>query len=171
MMRKKRYIFLVLAMIVFFTTVIIEGVKEAHFDRNCTQYIERAAHANSVETAKENLAKAISYVETNNLTEGTVAVLFPQPKDDIGYWYDNIVDAYTVLENLPEDASNLEKTSVLTRIKDALTDEDESGAYVVTPEGIGVYPNNALYFWVEMASGFFVMIMSATQFLTKRRWY
>lgn len=138
--------FAIIATMVFgaWTTVrIVEGVQ---FDVNCQQHLKRAADANTVETAKEELAKAISYAEAHNLTEGVVSVFIKQPKNDIGYWYKNMTEAYSELENLSEDASSLEKTNVLMKLRETLTDEDEDGISITVPDGISIYPNNVMYF-------------------------
>ena len=77
-MEKLPKTFIVLAVITtlaFFTSLIVQAVKEVRFELNCTQYIKRAADANTIETAKEELSKAISYAEENNLTEGVVSII------------------------------------------------------------------------------------------------
>lgn len=166
---KATKIFMVFAIIativlgVWFTVMIVKCVQ---FDTNCTQYIKRAADANTVETAKEELAKAISYAEKNNLTEGIVSIFLHQPKNDVGYWYKNMTEAYTELENLPEDATSLEKTNVLMKLRETLTDEKESGVSVTIPEGISFYPDHVLYFWWGVLStifcfGLWIMVLVA----------
>lgn len=99
--------FAMMATLMFCAWSTVRIVKAVQFNMNCTQYIKRAADANTVELAKEELAKAISYAERNNLTEGVVSIFLQQPKNDIGYWYKNLTDAYNELENLSEDATSL----------------------------------------------------------------
>lgn len=144
---KKIMVFAIIATIVFGAWSTVRIVKSVQFNINCTQYIKRAADANTVELAKEELAKAISYAEENNLTEGVVSIFFHQPSNDIGYWYKNMTEAYTELEKLPEDVSSLEKTNVLMKLRETLTDENNSGVVVTFPDGISIYPSNVLYFW------------------------
>lgn len=139
-------VFAIIATLVFFAWATVRIVKSVQFDMNCTQYIKRAADANTVELAKEELAKAISYAEKNNLTEGVVSILFHQPKNDVGYWYKNMTEAYDELENLPEDATSLEKTNVLMKLRESLTDDNKSGVSVTMPKGISIYPRNVAYF-------------------------
>lgn len=70
-MRKTSKIFTVLTIIsllVFLAWGTTRIVKSVQFELNCTQYLKRAADANTVELAKEELSKAISYAEQNNLT-------------------------------------------------------------------------------------------------------
>ena len=157
-MGKAAKIFMVLAIIatiVFGAWSTVRIVKYVQFDMNCTQYIKRAADANTVETAKEELSKAISYAEENNLTEGVVSIFLNQPSNDIGYWYKNMTESYSELENLSEDATSLEKTNVLMKLRETLTDEKKSGVSVTIPDGISIYPSNVLYFWWGLLSSIF----------------
>lgn len=144
---KKIMLFAILATIVFYAWSTVRIVKGVQFEINCTQYLKRAADANTVERAKEELKNAISYAEKNNLTEGVVSIFFHQPKNDIGYWYQNMTETYDELENLPEDATSLEKTNVLMKLRETLTDETDSGVSVTIPDGISIYPRNVAYFW------------------------
>lgn len=140
-------VFAIIATIVFGAWATVRIVKSIQFDSNCAQYLKRAADANTVERAKEELEKAISYAEKNNLTEGVVSIFLHQPKNDIGYWYKNVTEAYDELENLPEDVTSLQKTNVLMKLRETLTDETESGVSVTIPDGISIYPGNVAYFW------------------------
>lgn len=159
-MGKAAIIFMVLAIIatvVFGAWSVDRIVNAVEFSTNCKQYLKRAADANTIETAKEELAKAISYAEENNLTEGVVSIFLHQPKNDVGYWYNNMKEAYAELENLPEDATPLEKTNVLMKLRETLTDESESGVSVTVPEGISIYPSNVSYFWWGLLSSIFCL--------------
>ena len=142
----------ILATLVFCAWSTVRIVKAVQFDMNCTQYIKRAADANTVELAQEELAKAISYAEENNLTEGVVSIFLHQPKNDVGYWYKNLTEAYAELENLSEDATSLEKTNLLMKMRESLTDEKQSGVSVTMPRGISIYPKNVRYFWWGLIS-------------------
>ena len=150
---KRFMVFAIIATVVFGAWACVRTVKAVEFKLNCEQYLKRAADANIVETAKEELGKAISYAEANNLTEGVVSIFLHQPKNDIGYWYKNMTEAYSELENLPENATSLEKTNVLMKLRESLTDDTESGISVTIPEGISIYPNNASYLWWGLVSG------------------
>lgn len=143
---KRLKVFAIIATLVFGAWAIVRIVKWVQFDTECTQYLKRAADANNVETAKEELAKAISYAEKHDLTEGVVSIFLHQPKNDVGYWYKNMTEAYVELDNLPEDVTSLEKTNVLMKLRETLTDEEESGVSVTIPDGIEIYPSNLLYF-------------------------
>jgi len=137
--------------------------KGIQFDHQCEAYLKRAADANTVEIAKDNLAKAIEYAEENNLTKGIVSVFFHNPANDIGFWYDNMKACYAELDNLSEDATSLEKTNMLMKLRESLVDTGESTS-VTVPEGITVYPNNVIYFiwgWLSFIVALFLWIATA----------
>lgn len=154
-MTRTAKIFLALA-IVFSVLLCAWGVtrivKATSFDVNCAAYIKRAADANTVELAKTELAKAIEYAEENNLTDGISGTFIKNPKNDVGFWYNNMKEAYEELETLPEDATALEKTNVLMKLRESLTDGHDEGTIVTIPEGIDIHPYNLLYFLWGMLS-------------------
>ena len=149
-MKKKSKIILIIAIV---CTLICAGwatvriVKSVQFDFDCKAYLKRAADANTVELAKGELGKAIEYIEDNKLTEGVISIFLENPANDLGFWYQNIKSAYEELDNLGENSSALEKTNVLMKLRESLTDSsDGDSTSVITPEGITVYPNNVIYF-------------------------
>lgn len=147
-----------LSLAIVFTLVFgawgtVRIVKSYQFDNNCEVYIERAANASSVKLAKEELGKAIKYAEDNNLTEGIVSIFLKKPKNDLGYWYKNMKTAYEELDNLPEDATVMEKTNALMKLRESLVDTINGTTNVTHPEGISIYPNNVAYFLWAMISG------------------
>ncbi len=154
-MKKVRPLILILAIIFSISLcgwAALRIVNAVSFDINCEQYLKRAADANSVEMAKKELEQAILYAESNGLTEGRVSIFLNQPKNDIGFWYENMKTSYEELEKLPEDASALEKTNVLMKLRESLTDANSKSVKVTLPEGISIYPNNVLYFWWSIIS-------------------
>ena len=155
-MKKYKKVFLLLAIIctlIFMSWATVRIVKAVQFSFECKAYLKRAADANTIEMAKPELKKAIEYAEANELTEGIVSLFLKNPANDIGFWYQNMKSAYEELENLPEDASSLEKTNVLMKLRESLTDNDSDGSTsVIAPDGITIYPNNMLYFLWGMLS-------------------
>ena len=144
----------IFSIIAFLGWSVVRIIDAYAFETNCSQYIKRAADASSVEVAKRELGKAIEYCEANGLTEGVVSIFLKQPKNDIGFWYENLTIAYAELDSLPEDSTPLEKTNMLMKIRESLTDADGDGGITVThPEGISIYPNNVMYFWWGTLSG------------------
>lgn len=120
---------------------IIRGVV---FNQNCGGYLEQAANANSVELALERLNVAIEYAEEHNMTDGYTSVLWKTESDNIGYWYRNLKTCQEELEACV-NSSQLEKTNVLLKVRESLTDEGKDGTELITPNGISRYPNNALF--------------------------
>ena len=172
-MKKARGFFLVMAIamtIIAGLWVTMRTAKWVQFEINCTQYLKRAADANTVETAKEELAKAIFYAEEKNLTEGVVSIFLHQPKNDIGYWYQNMVEAHSELEKISDEATALEKTNVLMKLRETLTDDTESGTEVTIPNGISIYPNNVLYFWWGTLSWILCIVFWLIVDITRYKW-
>lgn len=131
----------------------VRAQRAISFNINCEAYIKRAADANTVDMAKTELAKAIQYAEENELTEGIVSIILKDPKNDIGYWYENMKASYEELDSLPEDATSLEKTNVLMKLRESLTDDSgESGVKVTHPMGISIYPYNTIFFLWSIVS-------------------
>ena len=131
----------------------IRIVKAVSFSINCEAYLKRAATANTIELAKPELVKAIEYAENNNLTNGIVSIFIKNPTNDIGFWYNNLKASYDELEKIPDDASPLEKTNVLMKLRESLTNgSDSNGTEVFVPSGISIYPYNAVYFWLGSLS-------------------
>ena len=149
-MKKFKSIFLILAIlftVAFCGWAVVRIVKYVSFNLGCEAYLKRAANANTVELAKGELEKAIDYIEQNNMTEGIVSIFLKNPANDMGFWYNNIKSAHEELSNLPEESTPLEKTNVLMKLRESLTDSDESGGTaVISPMGLEIYPNNVLYF-------------------------
>jgi len=149
-MKKYSKTFLILAIIsklAFTGWATVRIIKSVQFEFGCSAFLKRAANANTVELAITELGKAIEYVEDNNLTEGTVSIFLQNPANDIGFWYRNMTSAYDELNALPEDASPLERTNVLMKLRESLTDSDSNGSTtVIIPDGISIYPNNMIFF-------------------------
>jgi len=141
----KIYLWLAIAATVVFgafaATRIVAAIK---FEINCGAFMSRAAEANTIELASTNLAKAIAYAEENDLTEGIVSIFLQNPNNDIGFWYNNMRYGYEEMIGLPEDASALERTNLLMKLRESLTDNEGT---ILTPQGIEIYPHNKVFFW------------------------
>lgn len=137
-------IFSIALIVCAFIVPIICFVKAIEFNQNCGGYLNQAANANSVELALERLNIAIDYIETNDMTDGYTSVLWKTENDNIGYWYNNIKTCQEELEECVS-SSQLEKTNVLLKVRESLTDIGEDGTILNKPDGISRYPNNALF--------------------------
>lgn len=113
------------------------------FKQNVSGYLKRAADANTVDLAHEELTRAIDYLEANNLTTGYTSILWRTPDEDIEFWYRNLKASQRELEVLNSESA-LERTNVLIKLRETLVDDGEK-TKVTVPEGLSVYPHNALW--------------------------
>lgn len=138
--------------------IVITGMVVANsiqFNIDCKGHLKLAADANSIELAKRELKTAIDYAEANGLTNGYTSVWFKVPTDNMEFWFSNLQSAYNELCELPEDVTPLEKTNVLMKLRETLTDDGEKGTSVTVPDGISVYPHNKAYAYSAI---FFVLL-------------
>lgn len=126
----------------------VRTYKSITFNIEVTGHLKRAADANTVELAAKEMAAVVGYLEANSLTTGYTSVLYRTPDEDIAFWYTNLKDSLTELRAVRPDATQLEKSNVLMKLRETLLDQGEKSAHVTRPDGISVYPNNVAYaFW------------------------
>ena len=140
----------ILALLIFGVVI----VKNVTLNQNCTGYLKRAADANTVENASKQLDIAISYLEKKNLTSGYTSVLWKTPDEDIEFWYNNLKAAQNELSKIDSTTSTLEKTNLLMKLRESLTD---NGDELIVPQGLSRYPHNLL-FGVLMWVGWLIII-------------
>jgi hypothetical protein len=115
------------------------------FNINCQGHLKRAADANTVDLAKQELKVALAYMEQENMTGGYTSVLYRTPDEDVGFWHTNLTASLTELENLKPDAPPLERSNMLIKLRETLVDHTQYGEKVTLPNGISVFPNNGSY--------------------------
>ena len=143
----KGFLFLLLSLIV--PTIVI--VKSVQFSQNCAGYLKQAADANTVELALERINLALNYIEGHGLTQGYTSVMYRTEDENVGYWYQNIKACQKELEaNM--NASSLEKSNVLMKVRESLTDEGEKGTELTIPDGISRYPDNLMWGILRLVS-------------------
>jgi len=140
-MRKFFIVVLLVVSLIIPTVLIVKSIK---FDQQCGGYLKQAADANTPELALERINVAISYIEKNHLTEGYTSLMWKTEDENIGFWYNNIVACRDELQSCLE-SSQLEKTNVLMKVRESLTDNGDSGVNLTIPDGISKYPNNWLW--------------------------
>lgn len=114
------------------------------FNMEIGGHLKRAANSNTVELAKQEINFALENIKKNELTDGNTGVLFKTPSKDVGFWYTNIQASYDELNEVGESATQLEKTNLLMKLRETLTDEEG----LIKPKGIAIFPYNALFlFW------------------------
>lgn len=132
-------VFIILISLIVPTVLIVNNIQ---FNQNCGGYLKQAADANTVEIAHDRICKALDYIEKNNLTSGYTSILWKTEDENVGFWYENIKACKNELE-LCKDASQLEKTNVLMKVRETLTDDGgQDGTILTVPDGISRYPYN-----------------------------
>lgn len=116
--------------------------KKVVFKQNVSGYLKRAADANTIELANQELTKVIDYLEVNNMTSGYTSVLYQTPDEDIEFWYNNLKTSQKELATLNSNSA-LEKTNVLMKLRETLLDTGER-TKVTVPRGLAIYPNNKI---------------------------
>lgn len=132
---------------IFATWSITRSWMAIQFDRNCGGYLARAANANTVELAKEQLTTALGYIERHGLTNGYTSIIWTTPDEDVGYWHTNLRESLKELEAIPVASTGLERSNLLLKLRESLTDHGDDGTKVVMPRGISVCPFNTIFAW------------------------
>ena len=133
----------VILILISFTLFGIRISKKIELKQNVSGYLKRAADANTIELANEELVKVINYLEANNMTSGYTSILYKTPDDDIDFWYRNLKASQNELQNLNTESA-LEKTNVLIKLRETLLDTGKKTS-VTIPRGLAVYPDNKLW--------------------------
>ena len=142
----------------------VRVTKAIQFNQNCGGYLRQAANANTVDLAVKTLSLSVAYAERQGLTNGFTSVLWKTPSDDIGFWHDNLKASLAELRQVKDDASQLERSNTLIKLGETLTDSGKEGSRITVPDGISIYPSNALYFWwgllscIAVATSFVVLV-------------
>lgn len=132
------------------TADVILGIK---FDVNVEGYLKRAADANTIEVAEQQLYIVLSNIEVRNLTKGSTGVLWDSPQTDIGFWYQNLKQSREELMNLPSNSSSLEKSNMLIKLRETILDHHgTNGDQVTSPYNIDCYPYNTLFVFAYVFS-------------------
>lgn len=114
--------------------------------QDCLGHIKRAADANSITLATQELQTAVTYLKDNNLTKGYTSLFWNTPDEDVSFWFTNLNTALSNLQATKDSASSLEKSNLLLKLRETLLDNTKDGEKVTRPSGIEIYPNNMAYF-------------------------
>lgn len=131
-----------LLFVVFLFFRMVAGVQ---FDRQCGGHLKRAADANTVELAKQELQFSLDYLEREQMTSGYTSLLYQTPNEDIGFWYGNLKASMAELNQITPESSLLEKSNVLLKLRETLLDGGKNGESLTAPAGIAVYPYNWVF--------------------------
>jgi len=130
----------VLGLIVPVTNIVMK----IQFNQECGGFLKQAADANTPELALDRINIALEYIEKNDLTNGYTSVFWRTEADNVRYWYKNIKACQSELKGCL-GGTQLEKSNVLMKVRESLTDNGKDGTELTIPAGISRYPHNA--FW------------------------
>lgn len=147
-------IVLIFAGLIVPTICVVKSIK---FDQQCAGYLKQAADANTAELALVRIDNALVYIESHNLTDGYTSVLWKTEDENIGFWYQNIKACQGELRDCL-DGTQLEKSNVLMKVRESLTDNGESGTQLTIPDGISRYPDNAMWGWWRLVSYIAILV-------------
>ena len=137
----KKYFIPILCLVLACITPVTCVVRNIQFKQNCSGYLKQAADANTPELALDCLNKALVYVEKNHLTYGYTSVMYNTEDENIEFWYTNLKACQKELKACI-DGTQLEKSNVLMKVRESLTDEGEKGTKLTIPSGIAKFPLN-----------------------------
>lgn len=140
-MKKALFLLIGLTLILGPTVCIVKSIK---FKQQCSGYLKQAADANTAELALSRINIAIEYVEDHELTSGYTSAIWRTEDENIGFWYENLKACQEELTRCL-DGTQLEKSNVLMKVRESLTDDGENGTKLTIPNGISRYPYNLLF--------------------------
>ena len=139
--------------------------KSVIFDINCGGRLERAASANTIELASEELEAAL--LQANKYEDGYTSVFFNTPDEDVGFWKKNLNESYAELidfKNNIDKYSATDKSNQLIKLRETLIDHTDQGDKITKPSGISIYPNNGIIFFIGTLSIIFGLVGPAWLF-------
>lgn len=120
-------------------------VMDIVFDRNVEGHLKRAADANTIELAEKELSGVVSHLQQNNMTSGYTSVFWRTPDEDVGFWYTNLTASLGELRNVSKEATQLEKSNILIKLRETLVDHGQNSVKVTVPPGMSIFPYNGVY--------------------------
>jgi prepilin-type N-terminal cleavage/methylation domain-containing protein len=148
---------LILAVISFLSLAGYRAYKQVVFSIECKGHLKRAADANVVPLALQELKTAISFLEANNMTEGYTSILIKTPDEDIGFWYQNLKASADELSKVDEQATQLEKSNLLMKLRETLLDQGQTSS-VTVPAGAAVFPHNRWFLGLGILLGLILLV-------------
>ncbi len=170
-MSGKGCLLFVLGGILVIPCLVWSGMRIYHaidFERKLEGHLKRAADANSISLAKQELEVAVKQMEAWGMTNGYTSIVYTTPDEDVGFWYQNVKSCLDQINSLPDGAQQGEKDLVLMKLRQSLLDHKGGHEAVTVPTGIGVFPNNAnycLFGWLSVVALIIGAIMMFVSFL------
>lgn len=161
----KRIIFIV-SFLAFLVWGTVRVTNDILFNRGSEGHLKRAADANTIELAKQEVEVAVKYLEDNNMTSGYTSIVYTTPDEDIGFWYKNLKSSLEELKKVSPEATQLEKSNLLIKLRETILDEGQNVS-VTVPFGISVFPNNGFWAFVGCLS---VILLLGSSILLMGDW-
>ena len=147
-------------LLLFVCLVVFRIYSSIIIKQQLTGNLKRAADANSIELALQELNTSLNYIEKNNLTTGYTSIIYQTPDEDLEFWYKNLKASKHELEK-SINSTSLEKTNVLLKLRETLLDQGEKRSHITYPEGIAIFPHNKLIAILFIISLLFIPIFFA----------
>lgn len=137
----------ILTILTIISVLLIGGiaVNKVSFNNGCGGHLKRAADANTIDMAKEELKTALDYMEEHDMTHGYTSVFYNTPDEDVKFWYNNVKSSYNELLSLDSTVTHLEKSNMLIKLRETLLDHGDKGESITCPDGISRFPNNGAW--------------------------
>ena len=155
--REGNTLFVMLLVLSIISLLVYGGVRIYEwisFDINCGDRLARAAHANTISIARDELTVAVNYAKEHGMTTGYTSLCYYTPDEDVEFWYKNLTAALEKLKSFEgKEISPLEQSNVLLKLRESLRTNGKDGSATIAPPGITIYPHNAFYAWWAWISG------------------
>ncbi len=121
------------------------GLHALFFQIRCQGHIERAGYANTVELAEKELQTVVDYLDSRGWHEGYTSIVYKTPDEDVGFWYQNLKSSLDELKKVGPSTTQLEKSNILIKLRESLTDRSKGSTRAIVPPGIYLFPHNTGY--------------------------
>jgi hypothetical protein len=123
--------------------------KESDFIAGCDDYLNLAANATSIESAKQNLSVSIKYLKERGLTSDHTSVLVNTDSEDIGLWFESLTKSLRELQTYTAASSQLDQKNMLFKLHRTILGENvrDRTEELRDPTGISIFPHNMAYAW------------------------
>jgi len=156
----------VLAVISICVCLIVQFVAKVQFDRKYLGHLKRASDANSLELAERELSIALNYAKSRQLDtevgrsqgwyDDYTDILYTSPENQISFHIENVEACLHDVQEVRargDQASPMERSNVLMKLRESLLDDSQSGHDVTCPGGLYLYPHNFGYaVWIGITA-------------------
>lgn len=131
----------------FFAFAITRIVKSTQFDDNCTYHIDQALQSDDPKYSVAQADQAIQYMKDHKLTSGYTTIAGKSADEDVGLWYQAIMEKDNYLHTLQEASPD-----DLKKFQEYAAKRNLAAESTRVPGGISVFPHNVAFFVWELIS-------------------